>query len=216
VSTHSVEEAQRAAAEGADFVVFGPVFTTPSKMAYGPPQGLQQLAAVVHHLSIPVLAIGGIELANLPQVMSHGAYGVAMIRAVLAAPDAGEAARQLHAALAASGVQWEGRWSRARSFSKQHLDYGCEHCVGVDVVLVIEILQEPVSPKCTTPSGLTGALNTAPNHASVRMAIQERNGWNLTVGWGQEFVEIGVVTWCDRLEYSRNKRSALVTLMTLA
>jgi thiamine-phosphate pyrophosphorylase len=66
---------------------------------------LQQLAAVVRHLSIPVLAIGGIELANLPQVMATGAYGVAMIRAVLAAPDAGEATRQLHAALAASGVQ---------------------------------------------------------------------------------------------------------------
>ena len=105
VSTHSLEEAQQAAAEGADFVVFGPVFTTPSKMAYGPPQGLQQLAAVVRHTSIPVLAIGGIELANLPQVMATGAYGVAMIRAVLAAPDASEAARQLHAALAACGVQ---------------------------------------------------------------------------------------------------------------
>jgi thiamine-phosphate pyrophosphorylase len=104
VSTHSLDEAQQAATEGADFVVFGPVFTTPSKMAYGPPQGLQQLAAVVRHMSIPVLAIGGIELANLPQVMATGAYGVAMIRAVLAAPDAGEAARQLHAALAACGV----------------------------------------------------------------------------------------------------------------
>jgi thiamine-phosphate pyrophosphorylase len=105
VSTHSLDEAQRAAAEGADFVVFGPVFTTPSKMAYGPPQGLQQLATVVRHTSLPVLAIGGIELANLPQVMATGAYGVAMIRAVLAAPDAGEAARQLHVALAAGGVQ---------------------------------------------------------------------------------------------------------------
>lgn len=99
VSTHSVEEAQRAAAEGADFVVFGPVYTTPSKMAYGPPQGIQQLAAVVGHVSIPVLAIGGIEPSNLPQVMATGAYGVAMIRAVLAAADPCAATRQLHTEL---------------------------------------------------------------------------------------------------------------------
>jgi thiamine-phosphate pyrophosphorylase len=105
VSTHSVEEAQRAAAEGADFIVFGPVYTTPSKMAYGPPQGLQQLAAVVGHVSIPVLAIGGIEPSNLPQVMATGAYGVAMIRAVLAAADPCAAMRQLHAGLATGGVQ---------------------------------------------------------------------------------------------------------------
>lgn len=105
VSTHSVEEAQRAATEGADFVVFGPVYTTPSKMAYGPPQGLQQLAAVVGQVPIPVLAIGGIEPSNLTQVLTTGAYGVAMIRAVLAAADPCAATRQLHAGLAASGVQ---------------------------------------------------------------------------------------------------------------
>jgi thiamine-phosphate pyrophosphorylase len=105
VSTHSVEEAQQAADEGADFVVFGPVYTTPSKMAYGPPQGLQQLAAVVGHVSIPVLAIGGVELSNLPQVMATGAYGVAMIRAVLAAADPGTATRQLNARLAAGSGQ---------------------------------------------------------------------------------------------------------------
>ena len=100
VSTHSLAEAQHAAAEGADFVVFGPVFTTPSKLAYGPPQGLQQLAAVVRQVSIPVLAIGGIDQTNLPQVIEVGAYGVAMIRAVLAAADPCQAARQLRLALA--------------------------------------------------------------------------------------------------------------------
>jgi thiamine-phosphate pyrophosphorylase len=100
VSTHSLEEARQAAAEGADFVVFGPVFATPSKRAYGPPQGLQQLAVVVRQVSIPVLAIGGIELTNLTQVMQAGAYGVAMIRAVLAAPDPYEATRRLSTMLA--------------------------------------------------------------------------------------------------------------------
>jgi thiamine-phosphate pyrophosphorylase len=105
VSTHSLEEARRAAAEGADFVVFGPVFATPSKLAYGPPQGLQQLATVVRQVSIPVLAIGGIEPANLAQVMQAGAYGVAMIRAVLAAPDPYEATRRLSQALIECGMR---------------------------------------------------------------------------------------------------------------
>jgi len=100
VSTHSIEEAHQAAAEGADFVVFGPVFTTPSKIAYGPPQGLQHLAAVVRQVDIPVVAIGGIDITNLPQVLQAGAYGVAMIRAVLAAPDPYSATQQLRAALA--------------------------------------------------------------------------------------------------------------------
>jgi len=102
VSTHSVEEARCAAEDGADFIVFGPVFTTPSKVAYGPPQGLQHLTAVVRAVHIPVLAIGGIDHTNLPQVMQAGAYGVAMIRAVLAAPDPYQATQQLRAALAAA------------------------------------------------------------------------------------------------------------------
>ena len=103
VSTHSVGEACRAAEDGADFIVFGPVFTTPSKVAYGPPQGLQQLSTVVRAVHIPVIAIGGIDHTNLPQVVQAGAYGVAMIRAVLAAPDPQKATQQLQAALAAAG-----------------------------------------------------------------------------------------------------------------
>lgn len=102
VSTHSVEEARQAAAEGADFIVFGPVFTTPSKVAYGPPQGLQHLTTVVRAVRIPVLAIGGIDPVNLPQVVQAGAYGVAMIRAVLAAPDPYKATQQLRATFAAA------------------------------------------------------------------------------------------------------------------
>ena len=69
VSTHSLDAARQAAEEGADFVVFGPVFATPSKLAYGPPQGLSQLAAVVREVSIPVLGIGGIT----PRQLAAGA-----------------------------------------------------------------------------------------------------------------------------------------------
>ena len=100
VSTHSVEEARCAAEDGADFIVFGPVFTTPSKVAYGPPQGLQHLTTVVRAVCVPVIAIGGIDHTNLPQVVQAGAYGVAMIRAVLAAPDQYQATQRLQAAFA--------------------------------------------------------------------------------------------------------------------
>ena len=100
VSTHSLDAARQAAEDGADFVVFGPVFATPSKLAYGPPQGLSQLAAVVREVSIPVLGIGGITPVNLPQVQQTGAHGVAMIRAVLAVPDPCAATQQLSRLLA--------------------------------------------------------------------------------------------------------------------
>ena len=100
VSTHSLDAARRAADEGADFVVFGPVFPTPSKLAYGPPQGLPRLAEVARSVPVPVIGIGGISAANLPQVMQAGAHGVAMIRAVLAAPDPLAATRELAGLLA--------------------------------------------------------------------------------------------------------------------
>lgn len=100
VSTHSLEAARQAADEGADFVVFGPVFATPSKLQYGPPQGLSQLAAVARDVAVPVIGIGGITPANLPEVRQTGAHGVAMIRAVLAAPDPYEATRELALLLA--------------------------------------------------------------------------------------------------------------------
>ena len=95
VSTHSLDAARQAAQEGADFVVFGPVFPTPSKLAYGPPQGLPRLAEVVRDVAVPVIGIGGITPANVPQVMQTGAHGVAMIRAVLAAPDPRAATQEL-------------------------------------------------------------------------------------------------------------------------
>ena len=100
VSPHSLDAAFQAADEGADFVVFGPVFSTPSKLAYGPPQGVLRLAAVVQELPIPVIGIGGITPSNLPQLRQAGAHGVAMIRAVLAAPDPFEATRELARLLA--------------------------------------------------------------------------------------------------------------------
>lgn len=79
VSVHHVDDAVIAEHEGVDYVLFGPVFPTPSKMKFGPAQGVQKLQAVVLKLSIPVLAIGGISLANYQQCLEAGAAGIAAI-----------------------------------------------------------------------------------------------------------------------------------------
>ena len=80
VSCHSLETAQSAATAGADYIFFGPVFATPSKAAYGAPQGLDRLAELCTSVTIPVLAIGGITLENAPACFSAGACGIAAIR----------------------------------------------------------------------------------------------------------------------------------------
>ncbi len=80
VSCHSLESAQSAAASGADYIFFGPVFATPSKAAYGSPQGLDRLAAVCSSVKIPVLAIGGITSENALACLSAGSSGIAAIR----------------------------------------------------------------------------------------------------------------------------------------
>lgn len=80
VSTHSLEEALQARADGVDFVVFGPVFETESKRAYGAPQGLDKLREVTNALpGFPVLAIGGINLQNSAECLHAGASGIAAI-----------------------------------------------------------------------------------------------------------------------------------------
>jgi thiamine-phosphate pyrophosphorylase len=80
VSTHGLSEARAARDAGADFVVFGPVFETESKMGFGSPAGLQKLSEVVHHLhEFPVLALGGISLQNAADCLMAGAAGIAGI-----------------------------------------------------------------------------------------------------------------------------------------
>ncbi|MEP6569400.1 MAG: thiamine phosphate synthase [Acidobacteriota bacterium] len=87
VSTHSLEEARLARSDGADFVVFGPVFETPSKKKYGDALGLSVLASVCAELStFPVLAIGGVEVENVIDCVRAGAQGVAAI-GMLQEPD---------------------------------------------------------------------------------------------------------------------------------
>lgn len=81
VSTHSLESSRDARESGADFAVFGPVFETESKRAYGPPQGLEKLQQVASELQgFPVVAIGGISLDNAESCFAAGASGIAGIR----------------------------------------------------------------------------------------------------------------------------------------
>src|SRR5207253_9784568 len=87
VSCHSLEAARSAASGGADYLFFGPIFATPSKAAFGAPQGLERLAEVCRAVSIPVLAVGGITLANASACLAAGASGIAAIRLFQDVPD---------------------------------------------------------------------------------------------------------------------------------
>jgi thiamine-phosphate pyrophosphorylase len=87
VSCHSISAARLAEQQGAHYIVFGPVFATPSKISFGTPQGLAPLEEVSRALAIPVLAIGGITLENVPSCISGGASGIAAIRLFQNAPD---------------------------------------------------------------------------------------------------------------------------------
>jgi thiamine-phosphate pyrophosphorylase len=92
-SVHSLAEARAAAQEGADFLVFGPVYDTPSKRAYGPPQGLDALRRVTGEVPSPVLAIGGVTAGRVGEVLAAGASGVGVISAILAAERPADATR---------------------------------------------------------------------------------------------------------------------------
>lgn len=100
-SVHSLAEARQAEKEKADYVFFGPVFETPSKAAFGPPQGAEALRKIAASIRIPVWAIGGINADTARELAGIPIAGVAAISALAGAPDPGAAARALREALGA-------------------------------------------------------------------------------------------------------------------
>jgi thiamine-phosphate diphosphorylase len=103
-SVHSLAAAVAAEAEGADYVVAGTVFASPSHPGL-PPAGLGYLREVCGHLSIPVLAIGGVTPANAAGCLRAGAAGVAVLSPLMRAADPERAAAEYRAALDAAWRQ---------------------------------------------------------------------------------------------------------------
>jgi len=94
VSTHDVEQARAAVADGADYVAVGPIYATTSKDHPIPPRGLELVRAVRAAVPCPIVAIGGITAETAPLVRAAGADAVAMIGALVRAPDPAAAVRE--------------------------------------------------------------------------------------------------------------------------
>ncbi len=90
-------EALQAEAAGADYVGFGHVFATTSKQKSTPPIGVDAIARAIARVRVPIIAIGGITIANASEVLAAGAWGIAVIGAVCAADDPREATAHLRA-----------------------------------------------------------------------------------------------------------------------
>lgn len=87
MTVHSLEEARQAEAAGADYLGVSPIFTTQTKADAGPPAGIQLIRQIKTALKIPLVAIGGINLANAPEVIQAGADALCAISAVVGAED---------------------------------------------------------------------------------------------------------------------------------
>ena len=98
-SAGNEEEARKCFLEGADYIGFGPVFPTSSKMDAGPAAGLELLRKIVEQIQLPIVAIGGIHKDNARLVIERGTHGIAVISAVCCEKDPEEATRRLVRAL---------------------------------------------------------------------------------------------------------------------
>lgn len=87
ISTHNPDQVREASAAKPDYLGFGPIFKPGSKQDHDPVVGVEGLRAIRALTSLPVFAIGGITVENVGEVMRAGADGVAVISAILKAPD---------------------------------------------------------------------------------------------------------------------------------
>lgn len=95
ISAESVDDAIRAEQEGADYIGISPVYATPTKTDTATPLGLEGVSAIRAAVSLPLVGIGGINLANAAAVIQAGADGIAVVSAIVAAPCPQTAADQL-------------------------------------------------------------------------------------------------------------------------
>ena len=102
ISAESVEDAIRAEKEGADYIGVSPVFATPTKTDTAPPLGLEGLRAIRAAVKIPLVAIGGIQMANARDVIRAGADGLAVVSAIASADSPQTAAAALRREIAAA------------------------------------------------------------------------------------------------------------------
>jgi thiamine-phosphate pyrophosphorylase len=98
VSTHNLAQATEAAQGGADYIGFGPIFGTGSKLNPDPVVGVEGLAAVCRRVATPVVAIGGVTIDHVREVAAAGAAAAAVIAAVNRAPDPTAAGQAVAAA----------------------------------------------------------------------------------------------------------------------
>lgn len=103
-SAVNLEEAQKCLKEGADYIGFWPVYPTSSKEYLIPVAGVDLLHKATKTIPLPIIAIGGIDAENTPEVMRAGAHGIAVISAVCCQRDPEQATRDLYRALYA-GIQ---------------------------------------------------------------------------------------------------------------
>ena len=98
-SAGNISEAIRCVDEGADYIGFGPVYQTQSKDDAGPATGIMIMRQLIKEIHCPVIAIGGMNERNVPEIIGAGAHGIAVISAVCCAEDPEKAACILKGAL---------------------------------------------------------------------------------------------------------------------
>lgn len=101
-TANSYEEARAVWSTGADYLGVGPLYGTRSKANPAPDMGLDTLARICRDSPIPIVAIGSITAERIPEVIAAGAYGVAVLSAVVSADDPVEATARCRAALDAA------------------------------------------------------------------------------------------------------------------
>ncbi len=100
ISVHAVEEAVLGESQGVDYIVLGPIYETPSKQMFGPPLGIHTLEKACRLVRIPIVGIGGVTAVRAREMRCAGAFGVAVITAILGADDVESATRELLEAVA--------------------------------------------------------------------------------------------------------------------